>query len=291
MVSALEAAGAQAIPLLEKKHYDLLNESHALQAVLMTRPDILVHLAGVVGGLGGHLGQPATLFRDNMLMGMNVTHAAAAGKVKLITVGTLASYPDGATEPIREESLWDGYPEGWTAGFGIAKKALLSMMQAYRRQHRLRFAYLIPSNLYGPGEPNKGAASSVIPALINRFMEAREKKLPEVTCWGTGKAIRSFLYAADAAKALATASAVLDQDDPVNLPGSEERTIGETAAMIAKLVGYEGKILWDENKPSGRQYGVLDGTMAKDLLDWEPETKLADGLKHTVSWYEGLRKK
>lgn len=291
VTATLSNGGAEVIPLSKSIGYDLRNEGEALQAVLATHPDIMVHLAGVVGGIGANLGQPATFFRDNMLMGMNVVHAAAVGKIKLVNVGTTASYPMEGKEPFREEAFWDGYPEPSTASYGIAKKALLAMMHAYRKQYRLRHAYLIPANLYGPGDRYKGILSSVIPSLIERFIEAREKKELKVSCWGTGQAVRSFLFAADAAKAIAIAAATLDQDDPVNLSGADEVTIGEVAMTIAKLVGYQGEILWDETKPEGRRYMVLDGTQAKDLLDWDPETKLADGLRMTVAWHEEVRKK
>lgn len=290
--SALDSAGAEVFPLSRAMGYDLRNENEVLQAVLATRPDILIHLAGTVGGIGANLGQPATFFRDNMLMGMNVVHAAAVGKAKLVTVGTAASYPETEEEgALREEIFWAGYPEPATAPFGVAKKAILTMMQAYRKQYRLSFAYLVPSNLYGPGDRYKGVLSSVVPSLVERFLEGRETKKAEVSCWGSGQAVRSFLYAGDAAKAVVRAAAQLDQDEPVNLSGAEERTIGETAAMIAKLVQYEGKVLWDKTKPEGRRHLVLDGTQAKDLLDWEPETRLSEGLAATVEWFEQNRRK
>lgn len=291
VMATLQQAGAEGIPLSKSMGYDLRNEGEALQAVLATHPDIIVHLAGIVGGIGANLGQPATFFRDNMMMGMNLIHAAAVGKVKLVTVGTTASYPAEGEIPFREEAFWDGYPEASTASYGIAKKALFAMMQAYRKQFRLHFAYLIPSNLYGPGDAYKGIISSVIPSLVNRMIEARDAGVKEISCWGSGQAIRSFLFAADAAKAIATACAILDENGIVNLPGSEEISVGELATMIAKLVGYSGKILWDRAKPEGRARMVLDGTKAKDLLDWQPETKLADGLKMTVAWYQETQKR
>src|SRR4029077_76679 len=164
-------------------------------------------------------------------------------------------------------------------------KALLAMMQAYRKQYKLRFAYLIPSSLYGPGDACKGILSSVIPSLMDRFLDAQELGEKEVVCWGSGKAIRSFLFAADAAKAIALACVNLDQDEIVNLPGSGEVTIGEVAAAIGKIVGYSGKIIWEKTKPEGRPSIILDGTRAKDLLDWEPTTKLEDGLKMTLTWF------
>jgi len=286
VMAALGEAGAATIPISRRSGYDLRNEGEALQAVLEMQPDILVHLAGLVGGIGAILGRPATFLRDNLLMGMNVAHAAAVGRVKLVAMGSIASYPEAQeVEAMPEEQLWNGFPEPAAAPLGIAKRTLLALMQAYRQEYRLRFAYLIPSNLYGPGDPFRGIVSGVIPSLINMFMEAKSKKIPQVTLWGTGKAVRSFLFAADAARAVAIAAAQLDQDEPVNLPGPEERTVGETASLIAKLVGYEGTILWNESKPEGRKYGVLDGTQARDLLDWEPETKLAEGLKETVAWH------
>lgn len=290
-MAALDHAGAQTMPLSRHTGYDLRNENEALQAMLATHPDIVVHLAGVVGGIGANVKQPATFFRDNMLMGMNVVHAASVGRAKIITVGTVCSYPKDGQLPFEEEAFWDGFPEPTNAPYGIAKKALLVMMQAYRKQFGLRFAYLIPSNLYGPGDHFEEGSSHVIPALVRRFVEAKEKGEKEVVCWGSGQVTRSFLFAADAAKAITIAAATLDMDDPVNLPGTEELTIGELSVMIAKLVGYAGKILWDGSKPDGQPRRMIDGTRAKDLLDWEPETKLAEGLKHTIAWYQENRGK
>lgn len=284
-MAELSDLGAQVLPLSKKNGYDLRNENEVLQAILASHPDILVHLAGTVGGLGANMGQPATFFRDNMLMGMNVVHAAAVGKVKLVTVGSAASYPAGLEVPYHEDAFWDGAPDPSTGPYGIAKKALLTMMQAYRKQYKLRFAYLIPSNLYGPGDVCKGIVSSVIPSLMERFLDAQELGEKEVSCWGSGKAVRSFLFAADAAKAIALSCISLDQDEIVNLPGAGEVSIGEVATMIGKMVGYKGKILWDRTKPEGRGAVILDGTRAKDLLDWEPTTKLEDGLKLTLSWF------
>lgn len=291
VMATLQQAGAEGIPLSKKLGYDLRNEGEALQAVLATHPDIIIHLAATVGGIGANMAQPATFFRDNIMMGMNIIHAAAVGKVKLITVGTVCSYPKDCPVPFREESFWDGYPESTNAPYGIAKKALLVMMQAYRKQFRLRFAYLVPANLYGPGDHFEGTNSHVIPALVKRFVDAKEAGLKEVVCWGSGQATRSFLFAADAAKAITIASASLDSDDIVNLPGTDEISVGELAVMIAKMIGYSGKVIWDASKPDGQPRRFSDGGRAKELLGWQPETKLADGLKMTVAWYQETQKR
>lgn len=291
VMAALSALGADPIPLSRAHGYDLRNEAEALQAVLYFHPDIVVHLAATVGGIGANMAAPATFFRDNMLMGMNVAHAAAVGRSKLVAVGTICSYPAFCEIPFKEEDFWNGYPEPTNAPYGVAKKALFVMMRAYRRQFGLHYAYLVPCNLYGPGDNFEENVSHVIPAMIRRFVEAKEADAKTVTCWGTGRATRSFLFAADAAKAVAKACAGLDYDDIVNLPGTEEVAMATLAKTVANRTGYTGKIEWDAKRPDGQERRMVDGARARKLLDWKPETQLEDGIRMTVDWYLEERKR
>jgi GDP-L-fucose synthase len=287
VMAELSALGAEPIPLSKSKHgIDFRNEAEVLEAVLYTRPDIVVHLAGKTGGIAAHEAQPAFFFRENLTMGMNVVHAASVGRAKLVAIGSASSYPEDCAVPFKEEDFWNGAPEPTSRPEGIAKKALLAMMQAYRKQFRLSFAYLVPADLYGPGEKTQEEESSVLSAMIERFLDARERGLKETACcWGTGKMSRSFLFVADAAKAVALAAAELDHDLPVNLPGSPEIQAADLAVQVAKAVGYEGKIVWDASKPEGPLRRVLDGTRAKKLLGWTPETSFQEGLKAAVDWH------
>lgn len=290
VMATLSSAGAEGIAL-DRKLSDLRNEAEVFQAVLYYHPDIIVHLAGVVGGLGANVGMPGTFFRDNMTMGMNIVHAAAVGKVKLVTVGTASSYPKECPVPFEEESFWNGEPDVLKAPYGMAKKALLVMLQAYHRQFRLPFTYLVPANLYGPLDRFEEGRAHVIPALIEQFSQAKEAGMKEVVCWGSGQATRSFLFANDAAQAIATACGAPDFDDIINLPGTDEIRIADLAALIAKMVGYEGKILWDEMKPEGHPRRALAGARAQKLLGWQPTTTLEEGLRMTVEWYQETKKR
>lgn len=287
----LSDAKALVLPISRRLGYDLTDEAQAYSAFLIARPDIVIHLAATVGGIGANMARPATFFRDNLKMGMNVVHAASAAGAKVVMLSTVCAYPRDCPVPFLEETLWDGYPESTNAPYGIAKKALLVMLQAYRNQHGLRFSYLIPCNLYGPGDNTDESSSHVIPALIRRFVEAREADAPQVTCWGTGKATRSFLYVEDAAQAIVQAAAGLDDDRPVNLPGGPEIAMSDLAGKIASLVGYDGKIEWDASKPDGQPRRFIDGRRAEKLLGWKPETLLDEGLKKTIQCYKDKREK
>lgn len=286
VMPALAQLGAEAIPVSKSLGYDLRNETEALQAVLIGKPDIVVHLAATVGGIGANMASPATFFKDNIQMSMNMVHAASMAGAKLVMVGTICSYPKHCPTPFREENFWNGYPEETNAPYGIAKKAIHVMCEAYRKQHQFRYAYLVPCNLYGPFDTFDEKKSHVIPAMIRRFVEAEEAKAPEVTCWGTGKATRSFLFVADAAKAIAIAAADLDSDQIVNLPGSEEISMKKLADLIGKLAKYKGEIIWDPKKPDGQPKRAVDGSRARQLLGWAPEIHLQEGLEQTIEWYK-----
>lgn len=291
VTAALAAAGADPIPLSRSHGYDLRSDAEALQAVLYFHPEVIVNLAATVGGIGANMASPATFFRDNMLIGMNVVHAAAVGRAKMVNVGTVCSYPAYAEIPFKEEDFWNGYPEPTNAPYGIAKKALSVMMSAYRRQFGLRYAYLVPTNMYGPGDNFDPDTSHVIPAMIRRFVEAKERKAESVSCWGTGRATRSFLFAADAAKAVVKACAGFDFDGIVNLAGAGEIAMATLAKKVADRVGYAGKIEWDAKRPDGQERRAVDGTRAKKMLGWAPETEFDEGLRMTVDWWLEQRKR
>lgn len=286
----LSAMGARVLPISKSLGFDIRNEAEFLQAMVFEKPDVVVHLAATVGGIGANMARPATFFRDNMMMGLNVVHACALAGSRLIFIGSTCSFPKHAKPPFKEEEFWNGFPEETNAPYGIAKKALHTMCEAYRKQYKLRYGYLVPANMYGPGDHFEENTSHVIPAMIRRFTEAAEVDAQEVTCWGTGKATRSFLFARDAAKAVALACAELDTDQIVNLPGSDEISMKALAGLIAKVCDYKGDILWDSKKPDGQPRRALDGSRARTLLGWAPETPLMEGLEATVEWYLKDRK-
>ena len=290
VVADLEAAGVVVLPVSRSLGIDLRSEDQTDRVILRLRPDAVIHLAATCGGIGANMARPGTFFRDNMLMGMNVVHAAAAAGTRLISVGTICSYPKHCPIPFSEEDFWDGYPEPTNAPYGIAKKALFVMMRAYREQFGLSYAYLVPVNLYGPNDHFEDSVSHVVPAMIKRFIEAREKSLSQVSCWGTGQATRSFLFVKDASKAIVRACARLDYDDIVNVSGTEETSMADLAETIAHLVDYRGQITWDRSKPDGQPRRMVDGARAKALLNWVPETSLEEGLRSTVGWYSSQRK-
>ncbi len=286
----IQADGGTVIPISRSLGFDLRNEAEILQALVYDKPDIIVHLAATVGGIGANMAKPATFFRDNLLMGMNVVHAAAIAGCKLINIGSTCSYAKFTKPPFREEDFWNGFPEETNAPYGIAKKALLTMCQAYRKQYGLHYGYLVPTNMFGPNDNFNEKTSHVIPAMIRKFVEAAEAGAPEVTCWGTGKATRSFLYAPDAAKAITAACSELDSDEIVNLAGCDEISMKALASLVAKLSKFKGETIWDATKPDGQPRRSLDGTRARSMLGWAPETTLTQGLEETITWYLEERK-
>lgn len=248
--------------------------------------DIIINLAANVGGIGYNQRSPGPLFFDNLQMGLNMIEAARQAKTeKFVQVGTVCSYPKLAPIPFREDSLWDGYPEETNAPYGIAKKALLVMAQAYRQQYSMNIIYLLPVNLYGPGDNFDLESSHVIPALIRKIVDAVRVNRTNVSVWGTGKASREFLYVEDAAEAIALATERYNQPEPVNLGSGDEITISALTELIAKLVGFNGKILWDTSRPDGQPRRCLDTTRALREFGFKSTTTLAEGLQKTISWY------
>ena len=251
------------------------------------RPDVVIHLAAEVGGIGANRANPGRYFYANMAMGLHTIEAARrVGVAKFVQVGTVCAYPKHTPVPFREEHLWDGYPEETNAPYGIAKKALLVMLQAYREQYGMNGIYLLPVNLYGPGDNFDLETSHVIPALIRKFVTARDQNLPSVEVWGTGSASREFLYVDDAARAIVAATERYDGPEPVNVGAGREVTIRRLVEMIGDLVGYRGEIRWDTTKPDGQPRRMLDTRRARELFGFQAEVPLEEGLKETIAWWE-----
>jgi GDP-L-fucose synthase len=254
---------------------------------LVEKVDIVIHLAARVGGIGFNQEKPGTLFYDNILMGVNMIEAARQAKVgKFVQVGTVCAYPKFTPVPFREDSLWDGYPEETNAPYGVAKKALLVMAQAYRQQYSMNIIYLLPVNLYGPGDNFDLNSSHVIPALVRKFVEAKKEGLDTVELWGTGKPSREFLYVDDAAEGIILATEKYNNPLPVNLGTGDEITIDALAKTIAGLVGYDGEVKWVTSKPDGQPRRRLDTSRAEKELGFRAKTSLKEGLTKTIQWYE-----
>ena len=262
------------------KEFDLRNLENCRK--LVKDVDIVIHLAARVGGIGFNQKYPGSLFYDNAIMGLNMIESARIANVnKFVQVGTVCAYPKYAPIPFKEDEIWNGYPEETNAPYGIAKKSLLVMAQAYRQQYGMNIIYLLPVNLYGPRDNFDPESSHVIPALIRKFVEAEG----EVTVWGTGKASREFLYVEDAAEGIILATERYNKSDAVNLGTGREVTVRDLASLIARLTGFTGKINWDTSRPDGQPRRMLDVTRALDEFGFRATTSLEDGLKRTVDWY------
>ena len=247
------------------------------------RPTIVIHAAGEVGGIGANLDHPGQFFYDNAVMGIHlIEEARLAGVEKFVCIGTICAYPKFAPIPFREDDLWNGYPEETNAAYGIAKKALLVQLQAYRQEYGFRGIYLLPVNLYGPRDNFDPASSHVIPAMIRKFVEAKSR---EVVLWGDGSPTREFLYVEDAADGIVMAAAEYDKADPVNLGRGEEIAIRDLAKLVARQVGFEGQIKWDTSKPNGQPRRKLDTTRAAHEFGWRATTSFEEGLRRTIEWY------
>lgn len=248
--------------------------------------DLVIHLAASVGGIGYNLEHPGQLFYDNAVMGIHLIEEARKAKVKkFVQVGTVCAYPKFTPVPFKEDYLWNGYPEETNAPYGLAKKMLLAQLQAYRQEYGFNGIYLLPVNLYGPGDNFKPESSHVIPALIKKFVEAVEKNQPSVVVWGTGKASREFLYVDDAARGIVLAAQKYDSGEPVNLGAHFEIKIKDLAELIAKLTGFKGKIVWDKTKPDGQPRRKLDVSRAKKEFGFISQTNFKQGLAETIKWY------
>lgn len=266
------------------KEFDLRVWDNCLKVA--KNADIIIHLAARVGGIGFNQKYPGTLFYDNIMMGAQLMEAARLSKVKkFVQLGTVCAYPKFTPTPFKEDDLWNGYPEETNAPYGVAKKALLVMAQAYRQQYNMNVIYLLPVNLYGPKDNFDLESSHVIPALIRKFITAEQTGEKQVVIWGTGKASREFLFVEDAAEGIIAATEKYDQPAPVNLGSGREVTIKELVNLIAKLIKFKGQTVWDTSKPDGQPKRQLDTTKAKVEFGFEAATGLEEGLSKTINWY------
>ena len=282
----LDALGAKELITPTIAEYDLTRETDVEKLLDQTNPDLVIHLAAMVGGIGLNQERPADLYLSNLLMGTYLIEAARRHETeKLVLLGTICAYPKFTPVPFVEEELWNGYPEETNAPYGVAKKALLVHAQANRAQYGQRAIYLLPVNLYGPGDKFHPSVSHVIPALIKKCVDAQEAGASEIQVWGTGSATREFLFVEDAAEAIALAAEHYDEPDPINIGASHETSIKEIAELIASLVGWEGKLVWDPSKPDGQPRRALDTSKAKKAFGFEARTSLEDGLRATIDWY------
>ena len=265
---------------------DLTNEIQSRAYFADVRPTVVIHLAAKVGGIEANRLRPGTFFRNNMLMGVNVIeHSRAFGVDKVVIVGTVCAYPKFCPVPFREESLWDGYPEETNAPYGIAKKSLLVMSQAYRQEFGLNSVMVFPVNLYGPGDNFDPVSSHVIPAMIRKFVDAKKCGTEEIVLWGDGSATREFLYVGDAADGIVAATLAYNEADPVNLGSGKEISIKDLANKVASLVGYDGTISWDVSRPNGQPRRMLDTSRAKERFGFVATTDFESGLRSTIDWY------
>lgn len=290
VVKELLQKGAQKenIKIPRSREIDLRRWENCVEVVRDS--DLVIHLAARVGGIGYNQAYPAQLFYDNAIMGIQMVEAARQENVdKCVIVGTICAYPKFTPVPFREDDLWNGYPEETNAPYGLAKKMLLVQSQAYRQQYGFNSIYLLPVNLYGPGDNFDPASSHVIPALIKKFIDAKLGNAPSVEVWGTGAASREFLYVDDAARGLVLAAERYNKPDPVNLGSGMEITIRELVLLIQELTGYSGKIHWDTSKPDGQPKRCLDVNRAQQEFGFKAEMPFREGLKRTIRWYEEHR--
>lgn len=287
VVERLTQRGLRQVFVIRSKDYNLTQEQDVEKLYRDFPCDMVIHLAAVVGGIGANQKNPGKFFYDNLMMGTMLMEYARRNKVKkFVAVATICAYPKYTPVPFREEDLWNGYPEETNAPYGLAKKMLLVQSQAYRQQYGFNSIVLFPVNLYGPGDNFDLESSHVIPALIRKFLEARETKRKEVLLWGTGSPSREFLYVEDAAEAILLAAEKYDKSEPINVGSGMEIKIKDLAELLKNLVGYSGKIVWDSSKPDGQPRRILDVTKAEREFGFKAKTNFEEGLRTTFQWYQ-----
>jgi GDP-L-fucose synthase len=290
VVALLGERGCADVQVVRKRDYDLVKSSDVERLYRDARPQVVIHLAAVVGGIGANRENPGRFFYENLMMGAQLIEGARLNEVeKFVQIGTICAYPKFTPVPFKEQDLWDGYPEETNAPYGIAKKALLVQAQAYRDQYGLNSIYLLPVNLYGPEDNFDPHTSHVIPALIKKFVDACERGAESVEVWGTGAATREFLYVDDAAEGIVLATERYDGREPVNLGAGREISIRELAELIARETGFGGRIVWDTSKPDGQPRRALDVKRAAELFGFRAHTDFLDGLRRTIEWYRTAR--
>jgi GDP-L-fucose synthase len=287
----LESHGLAELVAPRSARYDLRDRDAIRAALADARPEVVIHLAAVVGGIGANMATPGQFFYDNALMGIQlIEESRLAGVERFVCVGTVCAYPKHAPVPFSEDDLWSGYPEETNAPYGLAKKMLLVQLQAYRQQYGFEGVYLLPVNLYGPRDNFDERSSHVIPALIRKCCEARDNGGDSIVCWGTGRASREFLYVEDAAQGIVSAADRYAGVEPVNLGSGQEITIAELTHLIAELVGFRGEIVWDDSKPDGQPRRWLDTSRAEREFGFHARTNLREGLRRTIGWYESAQR-
>ena len=290
LVTALERHGYEHVTSIGADRYDLTHEAQVAAMLQELEPEVIVHLAAVVGGIGANRRSPGTFFYQNLMMGaLLMEHARRIGVRRLLSVGTICSYPKFTPVPFREEELWNGFPEETNAPYGLAKKMLLVQSQAYRQEFGFDAVNVMLVNLYGPGDNFDPETSHVIPALIRKCVEASERGDREIDVWGTGQATREFLYVEDAAEALVRALERLPDSEPVNLGAGREIAIRDLAETIARLCEFRGQLRWDVTKPDGQPRRCLDTSRARRVLGWSASTPFEEGLARTIAWYRTHR--
>jgi GDP-L-fucose synthase len=287
VVGLLGREGCTKIFVPRSQEYDLRKAGAIRRLLKNANPDLVIHLAAVVGGIGANRDNPGSFFYDNLIMGVELMEQARRfGIRKLVTVGTICAYPKYTAVPFKEDDLWAGYPEETNAPYGLAKKMLLVQSQAYRQQYGFNSVYLLPVNLYGPGDNFSLETSHVIPALIRKCVDARLKGEKKIVVWGTGQATREFLYVDDAARGVVLAAEKFDKSDPVNLGAGFEISIEDLVHLIVRLTGFQGEVVWDRSKPDGQPRRCLSTERAKREFGFEAKTNLEAGLKKTIAWYK-----
>jgi GDP-L-fucose synthase len=283
---SLRRRGVTEILIPRRRDYDLTKEEDVARMYSDMRPDLVLHLAAEVGGIGANMHNPGRYFFANMAMALHLIEHARINRIaKFVQVGTICAYPKFTPVPFREEELWNGYPEETNAPYGVAKKAAMVMLDGYRRQYGLASSYVLPVNLYGPWDNFDLNTSHVIPALIRKCVEAMDQGRDHIVCWGTGSASREFLYVDDAGEGVVRAAEVMDDPTPINLGTNMEITIKDLVHLIAKLTGFAGEIRWDSSKPDGQPRRCLDTTRAANLLDWRAKIGFEEGLRRTIAWF------
>jgi GDP-L-fucose synthase len=290
LTKKLKDCGCLHIKIADLPEYNLTNIADIRRMYEETGPEIVIHLAAKVGGIGFNQEKPAELFYDNLIMGIQLLHEAYLRKIeKFVALGTICAYPKFTPIPFKEEDIWTGYPEETNAPYGLAKKMMLVQSQVYRQQYNFNSIFLLPVNLYGPGDNFDPRSSHVIPALIKKCFDAIDTHAGQVEVWGTGSATREFFYVEDAAQAICMATDSYNKSEPVNIGAGFEISIKELTEMIAKLTGFQGKIIWDKSKPDGQPRRMLDTTKALKEFQFTAKTNLATGLTKTIEWYKENR--
>lgn len=290
VIDALKRHGSDDPFVVRSADYDLREKEAIKQLYSDVRPDVVIHLAAVVGGIGANRDNPGRFFYENMVMGLElIEQARVVGLSKFVMIGTVCAYPKFTPVPFKETDLWNGYPEETNAPYGVAKKALLVQCQAYRQQYGFNGIYLLPVNLYGPYDNFDLHSSHVIPALIRKCVHARDNNLPAIEVWGDGSPSREFIHARDAAEGIVLATRDYDGDEPVNLGSGHEITIRDLVLTIKELVGYQGDVVWATDKPNGQPRRCLATDRARDLFAFEAKTALKQGLAETIEWWESVK--